>query len=65
MRAPLDTVNWIQKIDMDAHDSPLPSWNDTATRDAIVRFVTSVTQINEPDYVPPQGRVAVFDNDSA
>ena len=48
---------------MKAHDNPLPSWNDTATRDAIVRFVESVTQTDGPDYVPPQERVAVFDND--
>ena len=48
---------------MIAHDNPLPSWNDTATQDTIVRFVASVTQADGPDYVPPQERVAVFDND--
>ncbi len=37
-------------------DKPLASWNDTPTRDAILRFVTSVS-------VPPAERVAVFDND--
>ncbi len=41
----------------------LASWNDTATRLAIVEFVESVTRIDGPNYVPPQERVAVFDND--
>ena len=34
----------------------LPSWNDTATRSSIVEFVESVD-------VPPEERIAVFDND--
>ena len=45
------------------HENALPSWNDTATRDAIVKFVASVTREGGPDYVPPQERVAAFDND--
>jgi hypothetical protein len=42
---------------------PLPSWNDTATRQAIVRFVESVTDDGGTGFVPPAERVAVFDND--
>jgi len=42
---------------------PLPSWRDTATRDAILDFVAAVTAEGGPDFVPPEGRVAVFDND--
>ena len=42
---------------------PLPSWNDTATRLAIVRFVGEVTGDGRPGHVPPAERVAVFDND--
>jgi phosphoserine phosphatase len=42
---------------------PLPSWNDTATRQAIVRFVESVTDAGGTGFVPPPERVAVFDND--
>jgi phosphoglycolate phosphatase-like HAD superfamily hydrolase len=41
----------------------LPSWNDTATTQAIVDFVERVTTEGGPDYVPPPERVAVFDND--
>ncbi len=42
---------------------PLPSWRDTATRAAILDFVTAVTAEGGPDFVPPDARVAVFDND--
>ncbi|HBQ41867.1 MAG TPA: haloacid dehalogenase [Halieaceae bacterium] len=44
------------------HD-PLPSWNDTAAKQAIVAFVTQVTQEGSEDYVPPAERIATFDND--
>ncbi len=46
-------------------ENALPSWNDTATRDAIVKFVASVTREGGPDYVSPWERVATFDNDGA
>ncbi len=42
---------------------PLPSWNNTAAKQAIVGFVEKVTQVNGPDYLPPSERIAVFDND--
>ena len=48
---------------MDAHDNPLPCWTNAAARHAIMRFVASVTQAGGSDYVRPQERVAVFDND--
>ena len=41
----------------------LPSWRDGQSRRAIVRFVETVTSRDDPDYVPPPERVAVFDND--
>jgi hypothetical protein len=43
--------------------NPLPSWNDTATRKAIVTFVERVTKPGSPDLVPPAERIATFDND--
>jgi len=46
----------------DARD-PLPSWNDTASRRAIVDFVTTVTRAGSPDFVPVSDRIATFDND--
>jgi len=43
--------------------SPLPGWNDTATKRAIVTFVERVTKQGSPDFVPPAERIATFDND--
>jgi len=48
---------------MALNSNPLPSWNDTATRNAIVGFVEAVTLEGGPDFVPPEERVATFDND--
>jgi phosphoglycolate phosphatase-like HAD superfamily hydrolase len=42
---------------------PLPSWNDGATKQAILQFVQAVATEGSPDYVPPAERIAVFDND--
>jgi phosphoglycolate phosphatase-like HAD superfamily hydrolase len=42
---------------------PLPSWNDTAPRKAIVAFVERVTKQGSPDFVPEPERIATFDND--
>jgi haloacid dehalogenase-like hydrolase len=42
---------------------PLPSWNDTATKKAIVTFVERVTKDGSPDLVPSADRIATFDND--
>jgi len=42
---------------------PLPSWNDTGPRKAIVAFVQKVTKAGSPDFVPEAERIATFDND--
>jgi hypothetical protein len=42
---------------------PLPSWNDTAPKQAITAFVEKVTKEGASDFVPPAERIAVFDND--
>jgi hypothetical protein len=44
-------------------ESLLASWNDTATRRAIVTFVQAVSSEDSGRFVPPAERVAVFDND--
>lgn len=46
-----------------AQTDPLPSWNDGSTRQGIVAFVQSVTDRASPHYVPPDQRIATFDND--
>ena len=42
---------------------PLPSWNDTAPKKAIIAFVEKVTKEGSADFVPPAERIAVYDND--
>ncbi|MDI9915378.1 HAD family hydrolase [Rhodococcus sp. IEGM 1379] len=44
-------------------DTPLPSWRDGATKAAVLSFVEQVTAEGGPDEVPPDDRIAVFDND--
>ena len=46
-----------------AQSDPLPSWNDTASKKAIISFVERTTTAGSPDFVQPADRVAVFDND--
>ena len=46
-----------------AQGDPLPSWNDTPTKQAIVEFVGRVTKPGGPDFVAPAERIATFDND--
>jgi hypothetical protein len=41
---------------------PLPSWSDGPARDRITAFVERVTSPG-PDFVAPDDRIAVFDND--
>jgi phosphoglycolate phosphatase-like HAD superfamily hydrolase len=42
---------------------PLPSWNDTAPKQTIIAFVGKVTQRGSPSFLPPDERIATFDND--
>jgi phosphoserine phosphatase len=42
---------------------PLGSWREGASKRAILDFVQRVTADGGPDAVPPEERVAVFDND--
>jgi phosphoserine phosphatase len=42
---------------------PLQFWQDTPTQQAILDFVAAVTDQSGTKYVPPQERIAVFDND--
>lgn len=46
-----------------AEPDPLPSWNDTAPKRAIIAFVARVTREGSKDFVPVAERIATFDND--
>jgi hypothetical protein len=42
---------------------PLSSWNEGPAKQAITEFVRTVTDKLSPNYVPPEQRIATFDND--
>ena len=44
-------------------DDPLPSWNESTSKTAILSFVQRVTSEGSADFVPISERIAVFDND--
>jgi phosphoglycolate phosphatase-like HAD superfamily hydrolase len=44
-------------------EDPLPSWNDGPARRAILEFVRSTTTQGSPAFVPPEERIATFDQD--
>jgi phosphoglycolate phosphatase-like HAD superfamily hydrolase len=46
-----------------AAEDPLPSWNDGAAKQAIVAFVRATTERASPTFVPPEARIATFDQD--
>jgi hypothetical protein len=46
-----------------AAPDPLPSWNDSPRKAAILDFVTRVTTAGGDDFVEPSERIATFDND--
>ncbi len=46
-----------------AQVDPLPSWNNTATKQAIIDYVTKVTTVGGQDFIPESHRIATFDND--
>ena len=46
-----------------AQTDPLPSWNDGPTKQGIINFVQVTTDHASPKYVPPEQRIAAFDQD--
>jgi phosphoglycolate phosphatase-like HAD superfamily hydrolase len=42
---------------------PLPSWNDGPAKQAIVDFVRTTTETGGAKFVPPEERIATFDQD--
>ncbi len=46
-----------------AQSDPLPSWNDNVAKQAIVEFVQATTDNTKPTFVPPEERIATFDQD--
>ena len=44
-------------------DNALPSWNDGPAKQAILDFVRDTTEKGSPKFVPPEQRIATFDQD--
>ena len=42
---------------------PLPSWNDGPAKQTILEFVKTTTTQGSPQFVPPEERIATFDQD--
>src|SRR6516162_4955448 len=42
---------------------PLPSWNEGPAKAAIIGLVKSTTDSASPNFVPPEARIATFDQD--
>ena len=55
-------VAWLV-VPAQAADDPLASWNDGPAKQAIVDFVKATTTEGSPQYVPPEDRIATFDQD--
>jgi hypothetical protein len=50
-------------INRTALADPLPSWNEGPAKQSIIEFVRGVTGKSSPNFVPPEQRIATFDND--
>ena len=50
-------------VQASAQGNPLPSWNEGSVKQAIVEFVRASTDESSPKFVPPQARIATFDQD--
>jgi hypothetical protein len=46
-----------------AQTDPLPSWNEGPAKKAIVEFVKTTTDKASPKFVPPEARIATFDQE--
>ncbi|MBK8176080.1 MAG: haloacid dehalogenase-like hydrolase [Rhodospirillales bacterium] len=46
-----------------AQEEPLPAWNDGVAKQAIVEFVKATTTEGSSKFVPPEDRIATFDQD--
>jgi hypothetical protein len=46
-----------------AIQDPLPSWNEGAAKHTIIEFVETTTTSGSENFIEPEDRIAVFDND--
>src|SRR3954471_21045202 len=53
----------LTSVSVHAQDDPLPSWNDGSAKQTILELVRATTEAGSPDFVPPENRLATFDQD--
>ena len=63
LSAPLFSVSAQAQQAQAVPDDPLPSWNEGPAKAAIIGLVKSTTDAASPNFVPPDGRIATFDQD--
>jgi phosphoglycolate phosphatase-like HAD superfamily hydrolase len=51
------------EVIVEESSDPLPSWNQGTAKKAIVEFVRTTTDMTSSAYVPPEQRIATFDQD--
>ena len=59
----LVSLVWLPASAFAQTTDPLPSWNEGAAKTAIVEFVKATTDTASPKFVPPEARIATFDQD--
>jgi len=50
-------------VSLAAADDPLASWNDGPSKKTILDFVHATVNQSSPRFVPPEQRIATFDQD--
>ena len=63
MKRTLSTIALTCSLITAAFADPLPSWNDEASKLAIISFVEKTSTKGSSEFVKPAKRIAVFDND--
>ena len=56
-------IVFLGNISVSQAQDPLPSWNDGPAKQAIVDFVHATTETGGAKFVPPEERIATFDQD--
>jgi phosphoglycolate phosphatase-like HAD superfamily hydrolase len=57
------SLSALVSVPIGAQTAPLASWNDGPTKQAILNFVRATTDRSSQQFVPPDERIATFDND--
>jgi phosphoserine phosphatase len=57
------TLLLVHSVAVALAQAPLPLWNDGLAKQAILALMQSVTDSASPSYVPPEQRLATFDQD--